>query len=152
MIIIKQLKKSKFGFTNIEMIIVLMITSLFIGITLFIYPNIKNYQRNDEQKFWNSFKYQWDSIVMSTKINKNEKSKITSTIIVNKNNVHFIYWNGVNKSLNIPNTMSIYGNSYIIDIKSGGYVAPATYRWHSNLLKKDYIQTFQLGWGVYHIE
>ncbi|UQS85214.1 hypothetical protein MOO46_01015 [Apilactobacillus apisilvae] len=148
--IIKLLKNKTDGFTSIEMIIVMALTATFLSFTIFIYQTTNSYHRNDESAFWNAFKHQWDSVLTATKLTTH--ANVTSSIVVTKDEVNFYYWNNIKKKIKVPETLEIYSSSYKINIKSGGYVAPSTYRWKSKISGDIYKQTFQLGWGIYHLE
>ncbi|MEJ6400435.1 competence type IV pilus minor pilin ComGD [Nicoliella lavandulae] len=139
--------KSKGGFTVLESLIVLVITSLVIGLGM-ISINRATVARVQERIFWQSLKRQWQF---------NERYAVENKTTVNvtflKHQVQFQYPEQPerNYEFNYPKSVAKSSERDLITIKSNGYISPKTIYWTVNngqIIK----QTFQLGWGIYRIK
>lgn len=142
--IIKLLKINRMGFSTFEMIIVLLMTTVFFSTTLFMFNTLKYNHSQNDKIFWDLFKSNWEATVESSKVNH-----IDSVIYISNN--HLIFENKAKKSeVTVPNNI-VTPAEFIIQIKRNGYIAPKTYYWNIKNKNKKYVQKIQMGWGIYRL-
>lgn len=142
----KLLNLKKRAFTTMEMIITMIIVVSFMLLTTYMFNNIRN-DENYERDFWYSFHNYWNETVTMA---KNEHEGLYVRLSANNRKVLF----GDLKRklvLDIPNSMYVT-HPFKVSINSDGYIAPCTIIWKSNQRKITYIQTIQLGWGIYQLK
>lgn len=140
-------KKShkKHGFTLVETLVVLIITTSVMFFTLEIVNSLKQQSHYYvERDFWQQFQRCWDDNLIYAR--KNKQDTFVETV---QNRVKFGSFRKM-RSLTIPSSI-IPPKRLDIHINSNGYVAPQTVYWK---LRSGgvYVQTIQLGWGIYHLK
>jgi competence protein ComGD len=139
------LSHKKDGFTLVENVMVMIITTIVLLFTLGIFNCIdKTRDSRLEKEFWQQFQRCWDDNLAYAKI-----TKLDTFVVTIKNKVKFGNFK-TSRSLNIPESISP-PKRLDIHINSDGYVSPQTVYWK---LKSGgtYVQTIQLGWGIYHLK
>lgn len=142
--IIKLLKMNRTGFSTFEMIVVLLMATVFFSTTLFMFNSLKYNHSQNDKVFWELFKSNWEATIESSKVNH-----IDSSIYIS--NHHLIFQNHIKESsITVPDNM-VTPADFNIQIKRNGYIAPKTYYWLIKNQNKKYIQKIQMGWGVYRL-
>lgn len=142
--IIKLLKINRIGFSTFEMIVVLLMTTVFFSTTLFMFNTLRYNHSQNDKIFWDLFKSNWEATVESSKANH-----IDSVIYISHN--HVIFENKAKKSeVTVPNNI-VTPDEFVIQIKRNGYISPKTYYWFIRNKNKKYVQKIQMGWGVYRL-
>lgn len=143
----KLLSHNKKAFTTIEMIITMLIVLSFMLLTIYMFHNISFASKSDEKDFWYSFQNYWNETIMISKSNHKR-----SHIYLSSDKKLVIFGDLTHKSvLNIPDTMEVTRN-FNLTINSDGYISPSTIVWKSNKKHIKYVQTIQLGWGIYQLK
>ncbi|KPN83019.1 hypothetical protein [Apilactobacillus kunkeei] len=141
---IKPWQKNKGAFTTIEMLIVLIISSIFMSLCIFLYQGVHINDKELEKDFWENFNVYWKHGIESS-----EYSGLRTYIYEKNNDIIFLNDGNYNK-LRMPNGMRSQDNLLII-INNDGYVPPQTYEWYSKKTHTRYYLKVQLGGGTYKI-
>lgn len=126
------------------MIITLIITTIFLSLSLFMFHSLNISDEEIENEFWKSFNAYWQQTVENSKYYE----EISHIYIVDRKVVFST--EGKKMYLAVPKSLST-PLRYLITIKSDGYVAPGSYNWLSRNRRVAYQQRIQLGWGIYRI-
>ncbi|TMT00858.1 type II secretion system protein [Apilactobacillus kunkeei] len=138
------MKKSKDGFTTIEMLIVLIISSFFMSLCIFLYQGTHINDQELEKEFWVNFREYWKQAI--------ENSAYTGweTNIYEKDHDIIFSNKGHHNKLRMPDSMHSQDN-LLITVNNDGYVPPQTYEWYSKNTHTRYLLKVQLGGGIYKI-
>ncbi|MCL0312321.1 hypothetical protein M2S00_04290 [Apilactobacillus sp. TMW 2.2459] len=138
------MKNKKLAFTLSETMITLLVTSIIVSL-IFYFSQI-DFTKYPTNAFFNSFHKEW---IQNQSLSK--QNKFSTQVIINRNDRKVYFINRLKKtSLIIPKGLNTY-SSIALKINANGYTKPGTIYWYSNA-NKTYKQTFQMGWGIYHIK
>ncbi|KOY75326.1 hypothetical protein RZ70_11610 [Apilactobacillus kunkeei] len=137
-------QKNKSAFTTIEMLIVLIISSIFMSLCIFLYQGVHINDRELEKDFWVNFNVYWKQGIANS-----EYSRL-KTYIYQKNHDIIFFNDGHYNNLKMPDGMRSEDN-LLITINNDGYVPPQTYKWYSKTTHTCYLLKVQLGGGTYKV-
>lgn len=143
-------KKTRLGFTLVETLVVLGISSvimmlLVFAIAMFPQNNLK------EKAFWRCFDEQWNLSIQAAK-DTEQITKVRFRPDVNQ--VIFEQYKNKrlqSKLIEIPDGLRPI-EFREITISEKGFVKPQTLNWYSQKRHCGIHQKFQLGWGIYYCE
>ncbi|WP_220730073.1 prepilin-type N-terminal cleavage/methylation domain-containing protein [Apilactobacillus zhangqiuensis] len=143
--IIKLWQKNKNAFTTIEMLIVLVISSIFMSLCIFLYHGMHVSDKELEKEFWINFRVYWRQAIENS-----EYTKSLTTIYATKHEIIF-FNKGHHYSLRMPDSMWVQ-DRLLIYINGDGYSAPKTFRWYSKKTNTRYLVKIQLGGETYRLD
>ncbi|WP_395318729.1 prepilin-type N-terminal cleavage/methylation domain-containing protein [Fructilactobacillus frigidiflavus] len=143
-------KRIRPGFTLVETLIVLAISTLIMALLVFLMAMFP--QKNIQEKaFWRCFDEQWNSSIQAAK----DHGQITDVRVRPDKNIvlfeqfknnHFEY-----QRVQMPDGLRPI-EVHEIRITDKGFVKPQTLNWYSQNRHCGIHQKFQLGWGIYYCE
>lgn len=126
------------------MIIVLIVSSIFMSLSIFLYQGFHINDKEMEKSFWVSFNYRWKQAIENSEYN-NEPTYVYI------NNHQVVFSNkGHHVNLSMPDSLFAQ-ERFLVIIKEDGYIAPKTYRWFSKKTNTVYLMKVQLGGGTYKL-
>ncbi|WP_429970728.1 prepilin-type N-terminal cleavage/methylation domain-containing protein [Fructilactobacillus sp. Tb1] len=143
------LKKTRTGFTLVESLVVLAISSLIVGMLL-LCLNVFPQNSMKEKAFWRLFNEKWNESIQR---GKNE-GRVTDVRIWKGQDVEFRFYKNkhlISEYVDIPEGLSANGQHDIF-ITPTGFTKPQTINWYSKNRHCGIQQKFQLGWGIYYCE
>ncbi|CAI2660945.1 hypothetical protein AKUA1404_05810 [Apilactobacillus kunkeei] len=144
MLTIRLYQKNKRAFTTIEMLIVLIISTFFMSLSIFLYDGVHVNDKELEEEFWTNFKVYWRRTIET-----NEYKHVSTQIYVDGHDVVFYNFRK-HVRLRMPNSLSVQP-AFLIMVNSDGYSAPQTYEWFSKKTNTRYLLKVQLGGGTYKL-
>ncbi|KRM68403.1 hypothetical protein FD06_GL001182 [Apilactobacillus ozensis DSM 23829 = JCM 17196] len=134
----------KSAFTLAETLVTLLISTIVVLLIFFM--SQLNWNKYKIDYFFNSFHSYWSQQQLFSK-----QKNVATTVFINKNNNTIYFINPYKKDeLIIPKELTLH-SSYKLKINPDGYTKPCTVYWNADD-GKTYKQTFQMGWGIYHIK
>lgn len=143
------IKGRRTGFTLLETLLVLLITSFVVAVLIFGVNCFRNYS-NNENRFFSTLGEAWNATILMTK----EKQLETNVYFYPHDAVIFVSQGKdqkVVRRIKEPNSLSVV-SYHDVKIGKDGYVKPQTIKWYSEKNKQMIYQKIQLGWGIYHLE
>ncbi|ANZ58313.1 hypothetical protein BGL34_00580 [Fructilactobacillus lindneri] len=147
--IIRHHKNKRYGFTFLESMTVLCVTSVVLLLLIFGIHIFNQFQIN-EKLFWNTFDETWNhSLVLA----RNDNTSVNVAFYPNDEVVFKSFNHGkrYRKTVQMPHGLSVV-KRYEMNISEKGYVKPQTVYWKSSNTNERVLQKFQLGWGTYRNE
>ncbi|KRK57881.1 type II secretion system protein [Fructilactobacillus fructivorans] len=142
-------KNDQPGFTLVESVLVLFVSSLILGITLVAF-NYLGVIGNQEKRFFETLDSAWNEALIESQAHHHS----TRVLFYPNDEVVFVKQEKSrlkNRVVKMPRGLSVK-SYHDIEIKKDGYVKPQTIRWSSSGQKRLILQKIQLGWGAYHLE
>ncbi|EKK20934.1 hypothetical protein B808_1248 [Fructilactobacillus florum 8D] len=147
--IITLLKNKRKGFTLLESLVVISITSLIL-LTLLWGTRVFNRQINSEPRFWQSFAVAWNQTLVTAKI---QQTPAWVTLAPHQAVCFetYLHQRLIKHEVRVPTGLSVT-SWHEIKISKNGTVSPQTITWRSEASRRWILQKIQLGWGCYHNE
>ena len=136
--------KLKTGFTLVETMVVLLISALILGLSLWMVNGL-NLDHLRDAFFWRRFQSQFDLCENTARRHHSP----TTVVFRPHNQVTFINDRLRSPNLELPRTLSP-AKTYTVMIRANGHVNPQSLIWLVNGRPR-LIQKFQLGWGMYNL-
>ncbi|QEA32236.1 prepilin-type N-terminal cleavage/methylation domain-containing protein [Secundilactobacillus malefermentans] len=141
----KKHSSERAGFTLIEMVVVLGITTLFLMIGTFGSRMIAGRTTKIEESFFVNLRDEWQSAQFKAKA-----SQQPLIIRIGDNRTVSFTCDGKKDVIKIPTTLSLH-STYLLKMNSNGNISPTTIDWYSTVGPASYRQTVQMGWGLYRV-